>query len=92
MIAAGLAAISSALSAAWARAGFYVALAAAAAGTASIVLASMLNAARRRGRLEAEHRALGRALDNAETRARVDVDVGRDADPAGRLRERWSRD
>lgn len=92
MIAAGLAAISSAFSTAWARVGFYAALAAAAVGTASIVLASMLNSARRRGRLEAEHRALGRALDNAETRARVDSDVGRDGDPAARLRGRWSRD
>lgn len=92
MIAAGFAAISSALAAAWARVGFYVALAAAGAATATIVLASMLNSARRRGRLEAEHRALGRALDNAETRARVDGDAGRDRDPAARLRERWSRD
>lgn len=70
------------------RAWGYVATAASAIGAALWFWLS----AKAAGKREAINDALGRNLENVETRHAVDRAVARDPDPAGKLRADWSRD
>jgi Flp pilus assembly protein TadB len=76
------------IAALWARAsGWLVAV-----GAVLAALAAAWWAGRRAGTAGARTRALEAEIRTRETRDAVERDVARVPDPAGQLRERWSRD
>jgi hypothetical protein len=64
----------------------------AAIGAAVAAIGAIYLAGARAERHRTRSRDLGQALERREARDEVDRAVARDADAAGRLRERWSRD
>lgn len=70
--------------------GLWIKVAGAAAALA--FLASVYLSIRRAGRDAERAAAQARALRNVEKRNEVDRAVAREPDPAGRLRDKWSRD
>jgi hypothetical protein len=72
----------------WSRVGGWVAGAGAVLG----VVGAAWWRGRAAGTASARARAVEADLRSRETRDAVERDVAREPDPAGRLRERWSRD
>jgi hypothetical protein len=75
------------ISSLWTRINGYLALAFVAVTSIAVAYASGI----RRGREATERRTLEGDVANATTRAEVDRDVARTADPSEQLREQWSR-
>jgi hypothetical protein len=72
----------------WSRISGYVV----AAGAAVMAMGAIYTSGLRRGRQNAERRALGKDLEHVEVRSRTERHVSRVDDPARELQQRWRRD